>query len=93
VQLVTWENLVYQGYHYPWWAHAVGYFMAGSSMICIPAYAAWLWFTTPGTTQEVYTQYTVHSESRDPESMGHLDPDSGDKKKRHMKNHHLIFKF
>jgi solute carrier family 6 GABA transporter-like protein 1 len=54
LQLVTWENLVYQGYHYPWWAHAIGYFMAGSSMICIPAYAAWLWFTTPGTTQEVF---------------------------------------
>jgi len=51
-KLVTWENLVYQDYHYPWWAHAVGYFMAASSMACIPAYAAWLWFTTPGTWRE-----------------------------------------
>lgn len=52
-KLVTWENLVYQDYHYPWWAHAVGYFMAISSMACIPIYAAWLWFTTPGTWREV----------------------------------------
>lgn len=52
-KLVTWENLVYQDYHYPWWAHAVGYFMAASSMGCIPIYAAWLWFTTPGTWREV----------------------------------------
>ena len=52
-QLVTWENLVYQDYHYPWWAHAVGYFMAGSSMVCIPGYAIWLWVTTPGTWREV----------------------------------------
>ena len=52
-KLVTWENLVYQDYHYPWWAHAVGYFMAASSMACIPIYAAWLWFTTPGTWREV----------------------------------------
>jgi len=51
-KLVTWENLVYQDYHYPWWAHAVGYFMAASSMACIPIYAAWLWFTTPGTWRE-----------------------------------------
>ena len=27
--------------------------MAGSSMVCIPGYAAWLWFTTPGTWREV----------------------------------------
>jgi len=51
-KLITWENLVYQDYHYPWWAHAVGYFMAGSSMVCIPAYAIWLWVTTPGTWRE-----------------------------------------
>jgi len=51
-KLVTWENLVYQDYHYPWWAHAVGYFMAGSSMLCIPGYAIWLWVTTPGTWRE-----------------------------------------
>jgi len=51
-KLVTWENLVYQEYHYPWWAHAVGYMMAGSSMLCIPGYAIWLWVTTPGTWRE-----------------------------------------
>ena len=50
---MTWENLVYQDYHYPWWAHAVGYFMAASSMLCIPGYAIWLWVTTPGTWREV----------------------------------------
>ena len=50
---MTWENLVYQEYHYPWWAHVVGYMMAGSSMLCIPGYAIWLWVTTPGTWREV----------------------------------------
>jgi len=51
-KLVTWENIVYQGYHYPLWAHAIGYFMAGSSMICIPVYAVWLWVSTSGSIQE-----------------------------------------
>jgi len=51
-KLFTWKNVVYQGYHYPWWAHAFGYIMAGSSMICIPAYAIWLWTTTEGTRAE-----------------------------------------
>jgi solute carrier family 6 GABA transporter-like protein 1 len=51
-KLVTWKNLVYQDYHYPWWAHVVGYLMAGSSIVCIPVYAIWLWVTTPGTYQE-----------------------------------------
>ena len=36
------------------WAHAFGYIMAGSSMICIPIYAIWLWVNTEGTRQEVY---------------------------------------
>ena len=57
-KLITWENLVYQDYHYPWWAHAFGYFMAGSSMVCIPAYAAWLWFNTEGTWREVSNKTT-----------------------------------
>ena len=35
------------------WAHAFGYIMAGSSMICIPVYAIWLWTNTEGTRQEV----------------------------------------
>lgn len=51
-KLATWSNLVYQGYEYPIWAHVIGYFMAGSSMVCIPIYAIWLWVKTPGTTQE-----------------------------------------
>ena len=36
------------------WAHAFGYIMAGSSMICIPIYAIWLWVNTEGTRQEVH---------------------------------------
>jgi len=51
-KLFTWKNIIYQGYHYPWWAHAFGYIMAGSSMICIPIYAIWLWVNTEGTRQE-----------------------------------------
>jgi len=51
-KLFTWRNVVYQGYEYPMWAHAIGYFMAGSSMICIPSYAIYLWVNTPGTVRE-----------------------------------------
>lgn len=53
-KLVTWKNLVYQDYEYPFWAHLVGYFMSLSSIACIPTYAIYLWFTTPGTRQEKY---------------------------------------
>ena len=57
-QLGTWENLVYQGYHYPWWAHAVGYFMAGSSMLCIPGRTV-KYRTVIKTARAKYTVYTV----------------------------------
>jgi len=51
-KLFTWKNVVYQGYEYPMWAHCIGYLMAGSSMICIPSYAIYLWVKTPGTYRE-----------------------------------------
>ena len=41
------------------WAHAFGYIMAGSSMICIPIYAIWLWVNTEGTRQEVYVTIII----------------------------------
>ena len=37
------------------WAHGIGYMMAGSSMMCIPGYAIWLWNKTEGTAKEVRT--------------------------------------
>ncbi|CAA98519.2 Transporter [Caenorhabditis elegans] len=39
-------------YDYPVWGHIFGWFLSLSSMLCIPGYAIWIWFKTPGTVQE-----------------------------------------
>jgi hypothetical protein len=52
--LYDYEPLKY-GLHYvyPWWGQALGWFLALSSMLCIPGYAIWLYHVTPGTFAEV----------------------------------------
>lgn len=40
-------------YDYPVWGHVFGWFLSLSSMLCIPGYAIYAWFTTQGTTAEV----------------------------------------
>lgn len=45
----------YVGYVFPWWGEGVGWFLALSSMICVPAYAIYLYMVTPGTFSEVCT--------------------------------------
>lgn len=40
-------------YEYPWWGQAIGWFLALSSMVCIPGYAIYLYLVTPGTFSEV----------------------------------------
>lgn len=45
----------YVGYVFPWWGEGVGWFLAISSMICVPVYAIYLYMVTPGTFSEVCT--------------------------------------
>lgn len=41
-------------YDYPFWGHVFGWFLSLSSMLCIPGYAIYAWFTTEGTTAEKF---------------------------------------
>ncbi|KAJ8985874.1 hypothetical protein NQ317_006248 [Molorchus minor] len=49
--LVQWEPVKYLNYEFPLWAHLFGWVTALSSMLCIPGYMVYLWYTTPGDTQ------------------------------------------
>ncbi|XP_013384066.1 sodium-dependent dopamine transporter isoform X2 [Lingula anatina] len=50
--LVKYEPLQYEDYQYPWWANMIGWFIACSSMVCIPAFAIYKLYSTPGTLIE-----------------------------------------
>ncbi|CAI4223495.1 unnamed protein product [Auanema sp. JU1783] len=39
-------------YDYPLWGHVFGWFLSLSSMLCIPGYFVYAWFTTTGTFSE-----------------------------------------
>ncbi|KAK6050232.1 hypothetical protein COOONC_12264 [Cooperia oncophora] len=41
-------------YDYPLWGHVFGWFLSLSSMLCIPGYAIYAWFTTEGTYSEKF---------------------------------------
>lgn len=47
-QLISWTPIKYLDYEYPWWSHLIGWCTALTSMMCIPGYAMWLWWKTPG---------------------------------------------
>lgn len=51
--LLDYEPLQYEGYIYPGWANALGWAIAGSSVICIPTVAIYKIITTKGTFFEV----------------------------------------
>jgi len=47
------EPITYgKDYTYPWWGEILGFMISGSSMIWVPAYAAYYLLTTPGTLRE-----------------------------------------
>lgn len=50
--LVGHEPLSYEDYTYPGWANALGWCIAGSSAIMIPAVAIYKLSSTPGTLKE-----------------------------------------
>lgn len=43
----------YLNYEFPLWAHLFGWFTALTSMLCIPGYMVYSWFTTPGDNETV----------------------------------------
>lgn len=47
-------------YEYPWWGNVIGFSMAGSSMLCIPLYAIYAYFTATGTFREVLIDEKKH---------------------------------
>ncbi|XP_028179292.1 sodium-dependent dopamine transporter [Ostrinia furnacalis] len=47
--LLDYEPLQYEGYIYPAWANALGWAIAGSSVMCIPTVAIYKLITTKGT--------------------------------------------
>ncbi|GIY44923.1 sodium- and chloride-dependent GABA transporter 1 [Caerostris extrusa] len=50
--MVQYKPLDYIGYIYPWWGQTIGWVLGLSSMMCIPVYAAYKYFTTTGTFRE-----------------------------------------
>uniref|UniRef100_A0A1B0FKI7 Transporter n=1 Tax=Glossina morsitans morsitans TaxID=37546 RepID=A0A1B0FKI7_GLOMM len=50
--LIGYEPLSYEDYTYPGWANALGWCIAGSSVIMIPAIAVYKLLTTPGTFKQ-----------------------------------------
>uniref|UniRef100_A0A8C6L2J0 Transporter n=1 Tax=Nothobranchius furzeri TaxID=105023 RepID=A0A8C6L2J0_NOTFU len=54
--LIKYKPLKYNNvYTYPDWGYGIGWFMAMSSMVCIPLGIIWMIWKTPGTFSEVQT--------------------------------------
>lgn len=54
--LIKYKPLKYNNvYTYPDWGYGIGWFMAMSSMVCIPFGIIWMIWKTPGTFTEVKT--------------------------------------
>lgn len=52
--LIKYKPLKYNNvYTYPDWGYGIGWFMAMSSMVCIPFGIIWMIWKTPGTFSEV----------------------------------------
>lgn len=55
--LIKYKPLKYNNvYTYPDWGYGIGWFMAMSSMVCIPLGMIWMIWKTPGTFSEVNAQ-------------------------------------
>lgn len=50
---MKYKPLTYMDYVYPWWGQLIGWLLALSSMLCVPGYAIYIYWVTPGTTEEV----------------------------------------
>lgn len=47
-------------YVYPWWGQSLGWMLALSSMLCIPVYAIWKYYNTPGESFSVVINYLIN---------------------------------
>lgn len=56
--LISWSEIKYMDYRYPFLAHLFGWFTALTSMLCIPGYAIWIWRKTPGDFETVSESFT-----------------------------------
>ncbi|XP_043525212.1 sodium- and chloride-dependent GABA transporter 1-like [Frieseomelitta varia] len=52
--IIKFVPVKYLTYEYPWWSHVLGWLCGLSSMLCIPGYMIYIWFTTPGTISEKF---------------------------------------
>lgn len=50
--LIGYQPLTYEEYEYPGWANALGWSIAGSSVMMIPAVAIYKLCTTPGSLRQ-----------------------------------------
>lgn len=50
--MVQYKPLTYIGYVYPWWGEFIGWLLGLSSMLCIPSYALYKYYTATGTFRE-----------------------------------------
>ena len=62
--VVKYEPLVYMNYRYPAWGEGIGWLMALSSIVVIPAYAVYLFIVTPGNLRQVSSSSSSSSSSR-----------------------------
>lgn len=51
--VIQWQGVSYNNKPYPGWAEFLGWLMALSSMVLIPAFAIYQLWKTPGTVKEV----------------------------------------
>lgn len=64
--LIKYTPLTYnKKYTYPWWGDALGWFLALSSMVCIPAWSFYKLSTLKGSFREV----GVRREGQEPKTM------------------------
>ncbi|UYV74084.1 SLC6A1 [Cordylochernes scorpioides] len=63
--LVQYKRLDYIGYVYPVWGEVVGLMLAFSSMLCIPGYAIYKYYVTPGTFRQVDSPHSTIIDSAD----------------------------
>ena len=83
--LAKYERIKLPGYEYPVWAELIGWFLALSSMLCIPVYAIYKWTVTPGTFDEKFAllvRPTIDVAALRP---GGVHDDKGDATKLEMK--------
>ena len=56
VSIINFKPLTYDDYIFPLWANWVGWGIAGSSMVLVPAYIVYKFFSTRGSIREVSSE-------------------------------------